>query len=184
MLLKQSPEEQLSASPMARPGPQVRSNVVVRKGAYCLHWGLNYSSEMPHPWWPSGCSEAEAHSSLTEVAYLWGLCVFWESQLSWGELRIPFKESPIHLKKSVCVPSTLFVYCSTDSMMERTIPSQDHFLRHLSADNRSWSTSVSQCPGRGITTASPAMGWGRDGCSHLSWENPSALTGTKKDDQI
>lgn len=134
--------------------------------------------------WPSSCSGGEAYLSLNEVTYLWGFCVFWESQLSWRKLGLSFKESLIYLKKSVCVPSTLCVYCSTDSMMEWTIPSQDSFLRHLSADNGSWNTSVFQCLGGGITNASPAMGWGRDECSHLSWENSSALTGTKKDGQI
>lgn len=158
-------------------------------------WSSGYSQRGGEKgfWSPSFCEiqlrdsspmGGPAHLSLNEVTYLCGLCVFGESRLSWGKLGMPFKESLIYLKKSARVPPTLSLCTLPDSMMDWTSPSQDTFLRHLSTDNRSWNTSVFQRPGRRITNVSPAMGWGRDGCSHLPWENSSALTGAKKDGQL
>lgn len=59
--------------------------------------------------WSSRGSEGDPHLSSNELTYLWGLCVFWESRLSWGRLRTPFNENLIYLKKSVCAPSTIFL---------------------------------------------------------------------------
>lgn len=69
----------------------------------------NRNGEKSHPRWSRRCSEGEPHLSLNELTYLWGLRAFWESHLSWGRLKTPFKENLIYLRKSVCAPPTIFL---------------------------------------------------------------------------
>lgn len=53
-----------------------------------------------------------------------------------GKTENPFQGKPNLLKEKCVRPfNNLFVYYSTDRMMEQTISSQGTFLRHLSADN-------------------------------------------------
>lgn len=116
--------------------------------------------------WPSRRAEGDPYLSLNELTYLWGLCVFWESHLSWGRLRTPFKENLIYLEKSVCAPSTIFL-C--------TIPWTGWWNRQFQAKALFRDTclqitgheiQVSRMPGKRDYDASTVIGWGRDECLH------------------
>lgn len=65
--------------------------------------------EISHTGSPPDAQGVTHYLSLNELTYLWGLCVYWESHMSWGRLRTPFKENLIYLEKSVCAPSTIFL---------------------------------------------------------------------------
>lgn len=116
--------------------------------------------------WPSRCADSDPYLSLNELTYLWGLCVFWESHLSWGRLRTPFKGNLIYLEKSVCAPSTIFL-C--------TIPWTGWWNRQFQAKALFWDTclqitgheiQVSRMPGKRDYDAFTMIGWGREGCLH------------------
>lgn len=101
-----------------------------------------------------------------------------------GKTENPFQWKPNLLKeKCVCPFNNLFVYYSTDRMMEQTISSQGTFLRHLSADNWSWNTSVWSARKRD-GDAPTAIGWGRDGCLLTMLGKFSLLKGRKRGCQI
>lgn len=119
------------------------------------------------------------HLSPNELTCLWGLCI-WRVTCVMGKTENPFKENLIYFQKHVCPFNNLFVYSSTDGMMEQTISSQGTFLRHLSADNWSWNTSASNTQEEGQrrvhysrlgwsgnTSASNAREEGRR-CTHCS----------------
>lgn len=90
--------------------------------------------QMPREW-PTFITEW-THLSLRT------LCLFGVTPVM-GKTENTFQRKPNLLKeKCMCLFNNLFVYYSMDRMMEQTISSQATFLRHLSADNWSWNTSV------------------------------------------